>query len=244
VLSGTDSETGNVFDLSVGSSPETDVTSPQNYALTIGMSPVTSQTLTYYTSTTAGVAKSWGTARPLPGVTLSAPTGITTNSATLNGTVNPNNLYINTAAWFQYGLTTSYGSSSATNTLAGTLSGQAVSNPVNGLTVGTTYHYRLVATNAAGTALGGDSVFMTIATNAQAPFSIAASRFLTADGFFLQFTNLSGLSFTILEATNLALPLTNWIALGTAVENPAGTYVFTNSLTASNPGSYYRVRWP
>jgi hypothetical protein len=52
------------------------------------------------------------------------------------------------------------------------------------------------------------------------------------------------LSFTILETTNLALPLTNWTVLGTAVENTAGTYVFTGSLTTNSVRSYYRARWP
>lgn len=244
VLIATVPESGGVFDLSVGSSPATDVTSPVNYVLTMGMAPVSSQTLIDSTSQTISVAKSWGTAISPPSVTTSAATDITNSTAILNGTVNPNNLYFRAGAWFQYGLTTSYGNSTAPAILADTLSSQAVSNSIFRLTAGSTYHYRLVATNAAGTTYGGDSVFVATGTIGPNPFSIAASQFQAADKIVLQFTNLSGLSFTILETTNLALPLTNWTVLGTAVENTAGTYVFTGSLTTNSVRSYYRARWP
>ncbi len=58
--------------------------------------------------------------------------------------------------------------------------------------------------------------------------------------FQLTFTNVPGLNFSILASTNLALPSTNWPALDTPIENPAGQYLFTDSIT--NNARFYRVR--
>jgi hypothetical protein len=52
------------------------------------------------------------TADAQPVVTTLAATGVTATNATLHGTVNPNGSV--TTAYFQYGLTTNYGSFSAT----------------------------------------------------------------------------------------------------------------------------------
>jgi hypothetical protein len=102
-----------------------------------------------------------GTSGNSPTVTTTAASGITATSATLNGTVNPNGLA--TTAQFEYGLTTSYG-----NTAGVTLSpnngttAQNASAGISGLQAGQTYHYRLSATNSAGTGLGGDVPFVPV----------------------------------------------------------------------------------
>ena len=96
-----------------------------------------------------------------PSVTTSAAANITQTSATLNSTINPNGQ--STTAWFQYGLTTSYGSETAHESV-GTGS---ISYPktVSGLSPGTTYHFRVVAQNACGITYGGDLTFTTLAAN-------------------------------------------------------------------------------
>jgi phosphodiesterase/alkaline phosphatase D-like protein len=95
-----------------------------------------------------------------PSVVTQAASSVSTSGATLNGSVNPNRL--STTYHFEYGTTTSYGSSSAT-TSAGSGSGDVpVSANLGGLSQGTTYHFRLVATNAAGTTLGSDQTFTTL----------------------------------------------------------------------------------
>ncbi|MDX6697424.1 MAG: hypothetical protein QOE65_821 [Solirubrobacteraceae bacterium] len=78
---------------------------------------------------------------------------------TLSGTVNPGGQA--TTYRFQYGTTTAYGR--ATPALdAGSGSGPApVQADLSGLRAGTTYHYRLVATNASGPARGADATFAT-----------------------------------------------------------------------------------
>jgi uncharacterized membrane protein len=103
-------------------------------------------------------ASFWLAEKP-PEVTTGTATGVGTNSATLNGVVNPNGL--STTAKFLYGTTTNYGSVTNVN---GTLTGTNASNVSVGLTnlvAGTTYHYALVATNAAGSAQGSDQSFTT-----------------------------------------------------------------------------------
>ena len=79
---------------------------------------------------------------PPPTVTTSAASGVQEEGATLNGEVNGNGL--NTSYHFEYGESTSYGSSTP-NVEAGSGS-SSPSVPVSGLKPGTTYDYRLVAT--------------------------------------------------------------------------------------------------
>ena len=103
-------------------------------------------------------ASFWLAEKP-PEVTTGTATGVGTNSATLNGVVNPNGL--STTAKFLYGTTTNYGS--VTN-VTGTLTGTNATNVSVGLTnlvAGTTYHYALAATNATGSAQGSDQSFTT-----------------------------------------------------------------------------------
>jgi hypothetical protein len=98
-----------------------------------------------------------------PTVITGSASAITANSATLNGSVNPNGLP--TTAYFQWGRSTAYGNTvpnpalscgSGNNTL-----GVSVQN-LSGLASSTTYHYCLVASSSAGTAYGGDQTFATL----------------------------------------------------------------------------------
>jgi len=117
---------------------------------------------------------------------------------------------------------------------------------LSGLTPNTTYHYRLVGRNSAGTTLGADMSFTT-APPAANPFTLSGSEPLGVGGkgsFQLRFTNISGLSFTVLTSTNLQLPLSNWSVLGTPVETPPGQYQFTDPQSTNHPQSFYRVRSP
>lgn len=94
-------------------------------------------------------------------VTTNAATAITTTGATLNGSITNGNA---TAASFQYGLTTGYGSSiSATpSSVTGT---QNISAIVTGLSVNTQYNFRAVG----GSANGSNASFWTLAATPLAP---------------------------------------------------------------------------
>src|SRR6202035_3982150 len=89
----------------------------------------------------------------------SSATNVTSSSATLNGTVNPNGL--TTSAYFQYGPTTSYGFTTASHNYSGSTT-QNVSANITGLAPNTTYHFRIVATNSGGTRYGSDRTFSTL----------------------------------------------------------------------------------
>jgi hypothetical protein len=56
----------------------------------------------------------------------------------------------------------------------------------------------------------------------------------------LNFTNVTGLDFSILTSTNLTLSTTNWTVLGPPTENSLGQYQFTDP--APGATRYYRVR--
>ncbi|MEI6901266.1 MAG: GEVED domain-containing protein, partial [Bacteroidota bacterium] len=94
-------------------------------------------------------------------VTLPA-TNITRTTATINGTVNPNDPTWPVDVVFEGGLTDSYG-----QTAPGVPYGftgyvdVAVSAALTNLTPGTTYHYRATATNISGTNNGADESFTT-----------------------------------------------------------------------------------
>jgi len=99
------------------------------------------------------------TATGPPVVTTKLATNVASFSATLNGTVNPHGL--TTTVYFQYGTTISYGSTTATQSKSGNAY-QNVGANISGLTASTTYHFRIVATNSAGTRYGSDRTFTTL----------------------------------------------------------------------------------
>jgi hypothetical protein len=104
------------------------------------------------------VSGSW-----LPTATTEAATAIGTEAATLNGVVNPQGL--TTTYHFEYGPTTSYGSSTPeSGSLGNGISNVAVSRAIGGLSQGTTYHFRVVAKNLEGTTYGSDRTFKTAVT--------------------------------------------------------------------------------
>jgi hypothetical protein len=95
-----------------------------------------------------------------PSVVTESPTGIGQTEATVHGSANPNGS--DTHAYFEYGTTTSYGSTVPAppgwDIGAGT-SFIPTYTTLAGLEPGTTYHYRIVASNLAGTSKGSDQTF-------------------------------------------------------------------------------------
>ena len=93
-----------------------------------------------------------------PAVMTNPATLIMSHSARLNGAVDPHGL--STTVYFQYGRTIGYGSRTPNQIKTGN-NYQNVSANISGLTAHTTYHFRIVATNTAGTRYGGDRTFIT-----------------------------------------------------------------------------------
>lgn len=105
-----------------------------------------------------------------PTVITGAAGTLTANGAQLSATVNPNGE--STTYAFQYGTTTNYGSTTTTTSAGSGTSAVTVHATVGGLQSGTTYHYRVVATNTTGSSPGSD---MSFTTSALAPSASTAS---------------------------------------------------------------------
>lgn len=101
---------------------------------------------------------------PPAAVTGQASAGQDPLTRTLEGTVNPNGCGLE-GAYFEYGTTTGYGSTTATKPEAAALGAGSAPVPVTAetdlLEPNTTYHYRLVAVGPGGTVRGEDQVSTT-----------------------------------------------------------------------------------
>ena len=92
-----------------------------------------------------------------PVAATGAPANVTSSSATLVGAVNPNG--VKATVYFEYGLTTAYGQTTAIQSVAAGFDTVGVQAPNVTLIAGATYNYRLVASNTAGTAFGANVQF-------------------------------------------------------------------------------------
>lgn len=103
---------------------------------------------------------------PPPGPPPEVTTGVAqVNSATnayIGGSLNPNAQ--DTTYYFQWGTSAAYGNTTPLQTLVagGSIGWYAVSAGLTGLSPSTTYHYRLIATNAGGSAFGSNQSFTTL----------------------------------------------------------------------------------
>jgi DNA-binding beta-propeller fold protein YncE len=128
--------------------------------------------------TTDGADMSFTLKAP-PTATTGAAGSISTEGATLNGTVAPNGS--ETRYHFEYGPTTSYGTSTPETGAGSGTSGQAEASVVTGLTPSTTYHFRIVASSAAGTTYGEDGSFTT--RSSAGPVQAELEAMATTDPF-------------------------------------------------------------
>lgn len=105
-----------------------------------------------------------------PSVSTGSASGVSPTAATVSGQVNPNGAA--TTYEVQYGTSTAYGSASAPVGIAAGTAAVGVSVRLTGLRAATIYHYRLQATNSAGTTVGQDATFR---TSVGAPDAITGS---------------------------------------------------------------------
>ncbi|MDB6019020.1 MAG: putative peptidase [Pedosphaera sp.] len=89
-------------------------------------------------------------------ITLPA-TNVVYNAAVLRGLANPNGLA--TTAYFQYGTTTNYGSTTTPQASGNGTTVVLVSDSIAALTPGVTYSFRLVASNSLGVVYGTNQTF-------------------------------------------------------------------------------------
>jgi trimeric autotransporter adhesin len=183
-------------------------------------------------------AYEFGTA---PTVITLAATGLTSSGATLNGSINANTLTTN--SFFDYGLTTAYGTSTAGVPASVTgSSATAISLPVAGLTPLTTYHYR-----ARGVTTGGMIVYgadMTFTTSAPPPtITTGAATAITSGGATLNGTaNANGASTVVSFQYGLTGAYGSTVTGTPATVTGSTITAFTGSITGLSPNTLYHYR--
>lgn len=108
---------------------------------------------------TTGPEVTFNTVSPAPFAYSGGAAPRAETTARLTGWVNPRNN--ETTYYFEYGPTTSYGTTLQSSSAGGGEEQLPVSAELDGLTPGATYHFRLVAESAAGTTHGDDRAFTT-----------------------------------------------------------------------------------
>ena len=119
-----------------------------------GLKAGTSYDYRLYAKSSGGTTKStnasFTTPRP-PVVVIAAASEVSSGSAQLHGSVNPEGVTL-AECKFEYGTSTAYGKSVACSTTPTGKSAVAVSAPLAGLKATTTYYFRLAAKSSAGSA--------------------------------------------------------------------------------------------
>ena len=194
-----------------------------------------------------------------PTVQTLAASSITTNSAQMNATVNPNGS--NTTAYFEYGPTASYGGTTGTGSFGNGSSAVAIQSINSGLNSNTLFHYRVVAINSGGTTYGNDVTFTTAVVPAPSISSITPNpvtgssspqTFTVSGGSFVSgakvqvayapnytFVN-TNTNASYVSATTLTVPMTTSTTADVwkvRVLNPDGQTSGQINLTVNAPGT-------
>jgi hypothetical protein len=126
---------------------------------------VVARDIRFQNSASDGAFNAGGGQTPVtaPSVTTAAAASVTSTSATLNGTVNPQGSA--TDGWFEWGTSSTLSTYNATAAQAVGSGGAAASinQGISGLSPGTTYYFRAAAANNGGTTRGSILSFRTAA---------------------------------------------------------------------------------
>lgn len=110
-----------------------------------------------------------------PTASTQSAASIGQTAVTLRAAIDPNGSATTYA--FQWGATATYGQQTPNKSAGTGTSAKAVTYRLRGLVPGTTYHYRVVASNADGTTVGADRSFKTDLPPARAPTILATAPF-------------------------------------------------------------------
>jgi hypothetical protein len=125
-----------------------------------------------------------------PAATTTSASSIGPTTAHLNGTINPNGQA--TTWYFEFGTSTSYGTKTTALSAGSGTKTVNESSSLSGLSAGTTYHYRIVASNASGTSFGADQSLQTVSPPAVA--TAATTNIQPTSGTLMGSLNPNGLS--------------------------------------------------
>ncbi len=193
-------------------------------------------------STVTGGNQELTTAQAPPVAVGKAATNVTRTEASLPGEIDPKKS--KTTYFFEYGPTTAYGSTSATEETSATL-GLAPIGParLSELHAGTTYHYRLVASSGGGEDTGEDMTFSTAAAQLPIVEAESSEQVTQTTATVKAKVNPNGLQTTyILEVgTEVEGKVAYTPTFGEVGSGPEGvslTFALTNLL----PGTTYHYR--
>lgn len=178
----------------------------------------------------------------LPMVGGGTALNVLTDSTSMTGTVLPNGSV--TTARLEYGPTTAYGSvASIVLSPADGTATQNVSVGLSGLTPGTTYHYRLTASNAAGTRSTAGTTFTTLTLHQgwrQHHFGLSANSGNAADTFDFDSDGLPNL----LEWACGSSPTTgSLLRQATTLHGGELRFTYSRSVEAFSTGTLFSVEW-
>jgi uncharacterized protein (TIGR02145 family) len=172
-----------------------------------------------------------------PTATTNTSSSNSNTTATLNGTVNANGF--STTVTFEYGLTTSYGSTitASPSPVTGS-SNTAVNAGLTGLTPNTLYHYRVTAVNCSPTTInGGDQTFTTLATVTTTAMSSITTTTASSGGTIAVGGGVSITARGVCWSTG-----TNPTTADSKTTDATGTGSFISNLIGLTPNTTYYVR--
>jgi hypothetical protein len=207
------------------------------YALTISATNYLTKTITGVTVTDHALTPLNIQLTPItPSVITYSASSVTGASATLNGMVNPNGY--STTYHFEWGTTTSYGTSTTTTSAGSGTTSLMVNSGITGLSTATLYHCRIVATNTNGTTNGNDITFSygiaNITTTAATNITNSTA---TSGGTVISDGGVPVTARGVCWSTSA-----NPIVSGSHTTDGAGTGSFTSSLTGLSATTLYHIR--
>ena len=190
-----------------------------------GLTPATSYhfriVATNSAGTTYGADVSFNTSAA-PVVVTGGATNLAASSASLNGVVNPEALA--TSWYFQYGLTTSYGTRTPTRSLGAGPNSTNVSAGITKLGSNATYHFRIVATSSAGTSFGAD---LTLTTGLSVTLNTSASTVVYSGTVNLSGAVTSGAAGQSVTLESERFDQTGFASITTLTTGNGGTWTYS-----------------
>jgi hypothetical protein len=191
-----------------------------------------------FSGTSQGSAKFYfQTAGSSPAVTTGQATNIAATGATLNGELNARGNTSSVTVSFEYGTSTSYGNTTAsqTKTAAG-----AFSTDISGLTANTTYYFRAKATGSS-TVYGSNITFTTSPTGGPLAVTTTAAGGVTSTGAVLN-GNLTSLGSNDSVSVNFEYGTDTSYGNTTSSQTLDDTGAFSSALTGLTANTTYHFR--
>ena len=223
-----------------GTSFQFEPTVTGSFALSVQPEVLTDGTTRFFPFGPDDIVATPGMALPAPSATTDAANPVGATTATLNGSVNPNGAA--TTVTFQYGLTTSYGTTTSAQAIGSGASAVAVNAPISGLSAGMLYHFQVTGSSANGVTNGGDLTFTTnAATGAPAATTEAATNPGTTSATLNGSVNPNGASTTVTFQYGLTNSYGTTTA-GQAIGSGTSAVAVNAPISGLSPGTLYHFQ--